>query len=651
MKKLLFIGFIFSFLVALTSLFFVSPAHAAASVLNFSDLTSGPKAGNTDTAGGLDASQHGAIVTVWGNNLGSAQGSSKIYFKDSTGTSREAVHVYYWKNADGQLPGGPANLYAYHKMQEIAFSLPSNVADGVGKIYVEVNGASSNELDFTIRSGNIRFVKTTGNDSTGDGSWDNPWKTVTYRGASSKMFSGDITYVGDGVQELNGVSIQWLSDDHDGKENLSNSIVAYPDSRILAQPYIGNYNSDGQYWNFAKWIVKTDASGINSFKGMRAVANEITNHPDYVNHCADGWTGVISGGGSGGKDTVSNVKALGNYIHDVGCDDQTTKMYHVFYLSNRGRSVVRGTDGNPYSCLKDHTSSADTRPVTGANWQEYWESGGYSSPHDWVENANYFRSYLQSYELGWNYLTDNKPHHALHVYDEGMCGDFYGVMKIHDNVVKNQVGDAVGISSAGYNETCFSMPVEIYNNLFINAGLDIPACEFYGMSGHRYAIAFGGETTKSHIRFYNNTTYGYGEEGRNGNALNLSTTFGGTLDFVNNIVFDTKNFPYQQTSYPGTPAFSGNNLWYNGGDSIPASPPAWDTSPLAGNPVFANATSGDFTLQSNSPAIGAGFDTRSVAPRDFLGNLRPATPSMGAYEYVSGETDMAPSSPTSLSVR
>ena len=52
---------------ALAGLAFAEP------VLYFSDLTSGPKTGLGDGKGS------GAIVTVWGRNLGNSQGTSEVY--------------------------------------------------------------------------------------------------------------------------------------------------------------------------------------------------------------------------------------------------------------------------------------------------------------------------------------------------------------------------------------------------------------------------------------------------------------------------------------------------------------------------------------------------------------------------------------------
>ena len=93
----------FLLLVIIGGIFIIpQKAFPGQPALNFSDIDSGPKTGNTDGAGGLTSSRHGAIVTVWGNYPGSSQGSSKIYVGGV-----EAAHVYSWKDADGSLPGGP----------------------------------------------------------------------------------------------------------------------------------------------------------------------------------------------------------------------------------------------------------------------------------------------------------------------------------------------------------------------------------------------------------------------------------------------------------------------------------------------------------------------------------------------------------------
>jgi hypothetical protein len=188
-------------LVTLFVFLFAFRAYAANPVICFTDLTSGPDTGIGDGNGS------GAIATAWGWHLGSSQGASNVYYKAADGSSDAAAYVYYWGNADGVSGGGPADLYTYHNMQEISFSMP-DIADSLpdsGSIYVTVGGVNSNELPFVMRTGNIYHCKTTGNNSTGDGSWANPWLNTNFYtdGALGQtIIAGDTVYVGDGVDDI-----------------------------------------------------------------------------------------------------------------------------------------------------------------------------------------------------------------------------------------------------------------------------------------------------------------------------------------------------------------------------------------------------------------------------------------------------------------
>jgi len=84
------------FLAGMLVLMGAMRAGPAQPVLCFSDLTSGPRTGNSDDSFG-HGDQDGAIVTVWGKNLGSAQADSKIFANGA-----EAI-VYSW--GDATAPG------------------------------------------------------------------------------------------------------------------------------------------------------------------------------------------------------------------------------------------------------------------------------------------------------------------------------------------------------------------------------------------------------------------------------------------------------------------------------------------------------------------------------------------------------------------
>ena len=557
MKKVIFASL---FLLGLTVC-----SYASSPVLYFTDITSGPKSGNSDNSLGQTPNEHGCIVTIWGKNLGSSQGSSTV-----TCNGAVAPYIYSWGNATA-----PADLYTYHGMQMISFQVSGAAADGLGTISVTIGGVTSNTLPFTVRSGAVRFIKTTGSD-VGDGTWVSPWRTILYA-TNNHCSAGDIVYVCDGVSvsSANGVCVYGPS----GTENNPISLIAYPGATVTAsnggsRGAITNWSGATSYWNFAKLYLTTNITGAYSFTGSRFVGLNITG-PN-----ADGQMGAIT---TSGYDRHSdNVKCYGNYIHDFG-NDSTSKLHHVFYLSNR----------------------------TGTQYR--------------------------SYELGWNYLKDNKAYHGLHVYDEGIGGDWSGTMRIHDNVVVNQRGAAFSFAGG-----TFTMPVEVYNNIFINCGLgpifpdgNLWACAVYINPW---------DSTTSTIKFYNNTIYGYSDDTVVQTALARKTCLvtgtgtGYSYEWINNIVVDTKDISYidDADTLSKPPSGVRNNIWYNGGNGSPGNPPDWDGLAIVTDPKFVNI-SGDFHIQSSSSARDSGYAV-ALVQKDFDGNVRPAGSAydIGAYEYVSG---------------
>jgi hypothetical protein len=132
---------------------------SAAPTLLFTDIAAGPRSGNTDTSKGQTSGLDGAIVTVWGLNLGGSQGASTMTIG--------AVPIrtfYYWGNA--VRPWSPANLYnGYHKLGCVIFQVPSETPMGLVKIVATVAGRTSSPLPFSVQGGRIYFASTAGDDA------------------------------------------------------------------------------------------------------------------------------------------------------------------------------------------------------------------------------------------------------------------------------------------------------------------------------------------------------------------------------------------------------------------------------------------------------------------------------------------------------
>jgi hypothetical protein len=471
-------------------------AHSADTPhLAFSDITSGPSSGNTDPYGG------GAIVTVWGENLGSSQGSSTI-----TCGGVPANHVYYWGNADGKSNGQHADLYTRLQMQEISFSVGGG-ADSSG-IVVTVNGVGSNTLPFTVRSGTIHFIKTTGTDS-GSGTWSAPWQHIPY--CDSHMAAGDITYACDGVatttQDADGSGFEVNTA---GTEASPKALIAYPGATVTIT-YGGShgaiffYYGDGndcRWWVISKMYVNSTASqGIQasnfSYVGLDYAGLRIIGNRGYSPNCGMSDVGYFDFH-IGGKlwiygnelDTISNT---------VG-----SKLHHPLYLSD-----IRN----------------------GSVW-----------------------SHSYGYYVGWNYIHDCASVDAINVYQEsspfGVMHDIY----IHDNWLENDYGRSI-MSRASQGD------LFIYNNVVYNCGLNGASFETYLDIDTSYG---GVPNPNTNVRVYNNTFY------HPSTTESTAVSFVGTYEFKDNIIVPYSGKPYYSGATPTGGSGNYKNCFYGGSGSPPS---------------------------------------------------------------------------------
>jgi hypothetical protein len=571
--------------------------------LVFTDLISGPASGLGDGLGS------GVIVTVWGHNLGTDITNSALQFTDSNGQVHEP-YVYYWKNANGVLPSGPANLYRSHRMQEIAFSIP-NVADGPGTISVTVGGVSSNTLPFTIRSGAIYHVKSSGNDTNGDGSWHTPWLTADH--ALDNTPAGSTLY----IHDVNSGSTSSQRGIYMNKGSASSTqdaqfaLLSYPGFHptVTGQRGFESYNVDAVVVSkldlYSSDYTSVDANdqpigskiqnistfAIKTSKHGRAIGNRIT---DIPGGCASGMQGAIAGGANWGTDRVSNYKIYGNEIYEYGCAG-SNKLHHTTYMTVR-------SDG------------LDVQ--------------------------------VEPWEFGWNYLHDNKAKFGIHQFDQDVdCGDPTGPLKIHHNVVVNQGGAGISIGSE-----CWEADAYIEDNILINVGLaaawdGIDPSSSDGAENGGITIRDSGLVGTMYVR--NNLIYGYTADGQSNGGRGCLNLYGSgdyvLIEWDNNICFTDFDLPFIGTGYRAEAKLDNvsgdNNVWYFSGLSpVNAIVPSWDASAITLNPLLSVDDAVVTLLEESasdssvtSPIIDVA--TFTTFDKDIYGNSRDANPDIGPVEF------------------
>ncbi|MBD8526405.1 choice-of-anchor Q domain-containing protein [Pseudomarimonas arenosa] len=561
-------------------------AASTAPLLRFSDLVSGPSSGNSDAAGGLSEAQHGSIVTVWGQGLGDTQSSSIVWLERAGGERLQAAHVYYWKPADGQAPGGPADLSRYHRMQEIAFSLPASLGAESVQLRVEVGGELSNGLPFLVRDGRIFFVSDSGNDSTGDGSFAAPWKTLDSAADPSRgrLQPGDVIYLR-GYSDTDSVRIGSVTP-YAGSDSHPFFVASYPgtpayisnvanptaDNRSVNFPAaLRNHYGGNDHWSFSKLRLESNISASMSFYRMRFIGNEV-----FGPH-AEGTGGVVSGSGR----QAGGGRFYGNDVHDFG-NAGTSFLHHIFYLSNRS-----------------------TGPAT------------------------------EAYEFGWNYLHDNGAPHAFHIFDQngqgGNCaggaatgiGAFDGTFRVHDNVVRNQRGCGFHYQGGCGTYGDFTADAEVWNNLFIND----PESPLGGTP-----ICLSTPVLDGSVKVSHNLMFGYGSlHDPAQSSMVLAFAFSGEAQIHNNIVIDRRGAgDFVQGRAPDVA--SRNLFAIEQGVSGAAVAPAWPET-LTELPQFVAVHNGDFRYSEGS----SGIDQASAQgiERDLLGVPRPqgAGVDLGPFEF------------------
>lgn len=573
----------------------------------FTDIINGPDTGIGDGLGS------GAIVTIWAQNIGSTQGASTAEFTDSTGTTRPA-YVYYWKDADGVAPSGPAELFRSHGMQEVAISIPDG-ANGPGLIKLTVGGDAT-YATFLVRSGQIYHVDPAGGSSVGsdanDGSFNNKWATVAHSVLEATA-PGTLVYIHEGtVGTADAACVIPDGDDAacrqrgiynnndlaDSTLNNQYAYIAYPGTPPLIQgtAAVGVRNLEAFVFskldiNASNWATvdangqisnrKFEATwGIQTAPQGRQVGNAITDIPGW---CASGLQGAIRGDSEFG-DKVSNTKIIGNHIYDYGCA-ASDRLHHTTYMSIR------------------------------------------SGPAD---------EQIVAWEFGYNFLENNDPKNGIHQFDQDTgCGTLITDLLIHNNVIIGQGGAAINVGLSGCST---SWPTKIWNNVMIDVGR---AADWDGVDPNTTQAA-GPSCIKirgnpGDVEVFNNTCIDWDLQdlpistksclGYEGGVENINLTFRDNICVTSE---DKKFFDEENLSGgSGLPTTTfDNNVFYSsfGGTKVNAIVPSGSTNNIETDPLL-TVNGARITVGVGSPIIN---QSTSEISRDVEGVIRGATSNIGA---------------------
>ena len=548
-----------------------TPAAAQAPRLFFTDLTAGPNTGG-ETVSGFS----GAYVTIYGNFLGTSQGTSTV-----TWNGQNCLRVV-----------GPAGTYGgwgskYFWYQKIIVQLGSSCTAGAGNFVVTVNGNASNGLPFNVTStaGKIFFVSTSGSDGN-SGSFSNPFRTIPR--CRNAIGPGAICYIRDGVTASTVDNFDATLELESGGSGSTSPIafVGYPGatatlgaSDVTYGLRVPNISVSANFVTIAGLFFNTSEIGMDAANSnnWRLVGN------NFQCPNANGEEGCFV------THELTQVEFLGNETTNVGVVS-ASKQQHADYFSSDTNHVEAAWnyihDNRSCRAIQFHSS-----PLQG---------GGAGDP------------------TGFNQF-DLSVHDNL-IHDDPCDGINFatvdpskGKVEAYNNVIYH-----VGIGPAPFDGdsgdySCIYMAyitndgpagqgtVDLYNNTLYDCG------PFIGgfINNGNFNIAGGIPGLTARIR--NNIMYQIGSEPF-GSGGGWNSTF---VSGSNNVVFSTGS--------PALPTFLTGSITHS-------------------DPLFANLSTFDFHLKATSPAINAGITTNAATDLDGITRPQGAAYDIGAYEFFSPVT-------------
>jgi len=382
-----------------------------------------------------------------------------IFYTDLTSGPVGTIVTAYGSNLSGTAAvNGQAAQTVLASSTKLSFVVPNTTS---GSITV----GKSNAVPFTVRSGHLHFVAKGGWDGS-VGSKAAPWGTIPHGFAAAGC--GDIVYVENGVSQTGNDNYNAaLAVEKRCTVTNPVALVGYPGAVATVGsatgPEYGIRNPDVQGDNFngvvlANLHIRGGNEGISIVGSQywRMVGNDIQ---------------VPNGGGESGVvlvETSSNIKFLGNNIHDSG--QGGTKYYHSFYATTNSNHIEVGwntiqnnkscrgiqfysTSGSPQYDLIVHDNVVHGQECDGINFSTIDATQGPVSAYNNLV-----------YHVGLGGTTDGLPNYAcIASLGYGAPG---GEISWSDNTVAD-CGPAGGSTAGAFTAQTGSPTVRLQGNLVI----------------------------------------------------------------------------------------------------------------------------------------------------------------------------------------
>ena len=223
-------------------------------------------------------------------------------------------------------------------------------------------------------------------------------------------------------------------------------------------------------------------------------------------------------------------------------------------------------------------------------------------------------------EIAYNHVYNQTGGRGIQIY--GDTGTLINNVRIHHNLIHNIHLD--GILLGDYTGT----GIQVYNNVVYHTADPLMQGPTSDHGGSGSCLRLNSDSVVASV--YNNTFSDCAVDGSvDSTGVEFQRAVGVT--FVNNIVDTSGGSGYVHLSIPSSRISASNNAWFGAGAA-----PTWGTSgAVTSDPLFAGASTGNFSLLSNSPVIDRGSSSvNALVITDFNGGVRPQGNGydIGAYE-------------------